>query len=102
MVKKNFAQGIEAILGEEKIEIERKPKHSPNGKQFPQKLEERTSIIMDAELLEKLRAIVYWDRTTIKTEIENAIQSYLDAKEDGIVDQAVKHFREKKPSGKIK
>lgn len=102
MVKKNFAKGIDAILGDGLAQMTDKRKALPIENPSYKRSEERTSIIMDSELLEKLRAIVYWDRTTIKIEVEKAIKLYLNSKEDLIVDQAVKHFRASKPNGKIK
>jgi len=102
MVKKNFAEGIEAVLGGGSFQLTPKKRVFPNKNESNKRSEERTSIIMESGLLEKLRAIVYWERTTLKIEIEKAIELYLNSKEGLIVDQALKHFRTKKPSGKIK
>jgi len=102
MAKKNFAEGIDAVLGGS-------PK--PINKQAPRKIfekkaldepEVKTSINMKADLLEKLRAMVFWERSTLKIELESAIELYLSSKDEGEVHEALEHFRSRKPNGKIK
>lgn len=102
MAKKNFAEGIEAVLGGGTSQLTPKKRVSPIENESNKNPKERTSITMESSLLEKLRAIVYWERTTLKIEIERAIELYLNSKESLVVDQALKHFRARKPSGKIK
>ena len=62
----------------------------------------KTSINMDADLLEKFRALVFWERSTLKIEVERAIELYISSKGNEMLDQALEHFRIKRPSGKIK
>ncbi|NGX51413.1 MAG: hypothetical protein K1060chlam2_01279 [Chlamydiae bacterium] len=92
MAKKNFSAGIDAVLGN-RISPTQRPKKLETVEDI---LEERTSIMLQSELLERLRAMAFWERSTIKTEVENAIKRYLNEKGDTIVEKALKHFREKK------
>ena len=102
MARKNFAEGIDAVLGGgstqvkpkiESIQAERKPVKAPDVK---------TSVYMDADLLEKFRALAFWERYTLKIELEKAVELYINSKGNEMLDQALEHFRKKKPSGKIK
>jgi len=102
MVRKNFAEGIEAVLGGGKTQVKPKNISLKNEKKEEKIAEVKTSINMDPILLEKLRALVFWERSTLKIELEEAIELYIRAKGKDTLDQALKHFRRKKPSGKIK
>lgn len=102
MAKKNFAAGIDAVLGGGRFPSKTKKEIMRSEKKAIPQEEIKTSINMNASLLEKLRAIVYWERTTLKVELENAIELYLIGKGDSAIENALKQFREKKPSGKIK
>jgi len=97
VAKKNFIRGIDAILGGPVSGIkQRESLTSIEGGKKEQE-EERTSVILKSSLLEKLRAIAYWERSTLKIEIKNAIEHYLNMKDPSIVDQALERFREKNP-----
>ena len=99
MAKKNFIKGIDAILGDSLSGIkQREVLNSVEEKEEEQ--EERTSVILKSSLLEKLRAMAYWERSTLKIEIKIAIEHYLNMKDPSTVDQALKHFREKNPAKK--
>ncbi|MCH2218393.1 MAG: hypothetical protein MK076_10050 [Flavobacteriales bacterium] len=102
MAKKNFAEGIDAVLGGERLSYKTKKESMRIEKKAIIQEEIKTSINMNANLLEKLRAVVYWERTTLKVELENAIKLYLSTKGDSAIENALEQFREKKPSGKIK
>ena len=102
MARKNFAEGIEAVLGGRRPQTTIKQQPIQTGKKPVKPLEVKTSINMDADLLEKLRALVFWERSTLKIELENAIELYIHSKGDKALDQALEHFRDKKPNGKIK
>lgn len=102
MARKNFAEGIDAILGGRSTQVKPKKESIQIEKKIIKALEVKTSVNMDADILEKLRALVFWERSTLKIELENAIELYLNSKGSQTIDQALEHFRDKKPSGKIK
>jgi len=82
MSKKNFTGGLNSLLGESK-EI-KTPKVGRPKTQFKEILktsqkgtkenEIRATFIINEDLLEKLKAIAYWERSLIKDVLDKAIQ----------------------------
>jgi predicted DNA-binding ribbon-helix-helix protein len=74
MSKKTFSGGINSLLGEpsekpkagKPEEAIRKPSGGSGGI--------RTTLILQRELLEKVKAMAYWDRTTIKEIVASALE----------------------------
>ena len=86
MTKKDFTGGLNSLLGD-------KPARSKAGRpktQFKEVIkssqqgtlqnETRATFIVNEELLDKLKAIAYWDRELIKNVLNTAIQDYVDKK----------------------
>jgi len=84
MSKKNFAGGINSVLGE----IPDKPKRgrpvtqtkeiTKSSQDGTKENETRATFIVNEELLDKLKAIAYWDRVIFKDAINTALQEYVD------------------------
>lgn len=91
MSKKSFADGIDAVLGGCKPSSEKKSFPSSTERA---RSEQRTSIYLDADLLEKLKAIAFWERSLIKLEIEAAIDQYINSKDPEMIEKALQCFRE--------
>lgn len=82
MSKKDFKGGLGSLLGDNNDE--KKPKRGRPKTQFKEitkssqegtKTEEtRATFIVNEELLEKLKAIAYWERSLIKDEINKALE----------------------------
>jgi hypothetical protein len=80
MSKKNFTGGLSSLLGDQP----EKPKVGRPVTQFKEitkssqegtkENETRATFIVNEELLEKLKAIAYWDRLLIKDVINTALQ----------------------------
>jgi len=80
MSKKNFTGGLNSLLGDQP----EKPKRGrpvTQTKEITKRSQEgtkeneiRATFIMNEELLEKLKAIAYWDRVLIKDVINTALQ----------------------------
>ena len=80
MSKKNFTGGLSSLLGAQK----EKPKRgrpitqtkvvTKSSQEGTKENETRATFIVNEELLEKLKAIAYWDRVMIKEVINNALQ----------------------------
>jgi hypothetical protein len=97
MSKKNFTGGLSSLLGENNKE-DKAPKVGRPKTQFKEitkssqegtkENETRATFIVNEELLDKLKAIAYWDRVLIKEVINTALQ-----------DAVAKH---EKKSGEIK
>jgi hypothetical protein len=97
MSKKNFTGGLSSLLGENNKE-DKSPKVGRPKTQFKEitkssqegtkENETRATFIVNEELLDKLKAIAYWDRVLIKEVINTALQ-----------DAVAKH---EKKSGEIK
>jgi len=80
MSKKNFAGGLSSLLGDQP----EKPKRgrpvtqtkeiTKSSQEGTKENETRATFIINEELLEKLKAIAYWDRSLIKDVVNNALQ----------------------------
>lgn len=98
MSKKNFKGGLDSLLGEEKKKKGRgRPKTSTrkitkSSQEGTKEKETRATFIVNEDLLEKLKAIAYWDRKLIKEVVhevfEKAVESY--EKDNGKVKPAPK------------
>ena len=80
MSKKDFSGGLNSLLGDqpEKQKAGR-PKTSTreitkSSQEGTKENETRATFIINEELLEKLKAIAYWDRVLIKDVINTALQ----------------------------
>jgi len=80
MSKKNFTGGLNSLLGDQPD----KPKRgrpvtqtkeiTKSSQEGTKENETRATFIINEELLEKLKAIAYWDRVLIKDVINTALQ----------------------------
>ena len=80
MSKKNFSGGLNSLLGEQ---IEKPKRGRPvtstreitkSSQEGTKENETRATFIINEELLDKLKAIAYWDRVLIKDVINTALQ----------------------------
>lgn len=80
MSKKNFTGGLNSLLGDQPEKPKRgRPKTSTreitkSSQEGTKEKETRATFIVNEELLEKLKAIAYWDRVLIKDVINTALQ----------------------------
>lgn len=80
MSKKNFTGGFNSLLGDQPD----KPKRgrpvtqtkeiTKSSQEGTKEKETRATFIVNEELLEKLKAIAYWDRKLIKEVVDTALQ----------------------------
>lgn len=80
MSKKNFSGGLNSLLGDQP----EKPKRgrpvtqtkeiTKSSQEGTKENETRATFIINEELLEKLKAIAYWDRVLIKDVVNTALQ----------------------------
>ena len=80
MSKKNFKGGLNSLLGDQP----EKPKRgrpvtqtkeiTKSSQEGTKENETRATFIINEELLEKLKAIAYWDRVLIKDVVNTALQ----------------------------
>ena len=80
MSKKNFIGGLNSLLGEQP-ETPKRGRPVTQTKEITKSSQEgtkdnetRATFIVNEELLEKLKAIAYWDRLLIKDVIATALQ----------------------------
>ena len=83
MSKKNFTGGLNSLLGDQP----EKPKRgrpvtqtkeiTTSSQEGTKENEARATFIINEELLDKLKAIAYWDRVLIKDVINTALQEYV-------------------------
>lgn len=86
MAKKSFSGGLNSLLGDAKQpEQAAEPKEQKAAKKEITKTsqigtkekETRATFIVQEDLLEKMKAVAYWDRTLIKDIVNNAFEDYL-------------------------
>jgi len=80
MSKKNFTGGLSSLLGEQP-EKPKRGRPTTNTREITKSSQEglkgtetRATFILKEELLDKLKAIAYWDRKLIKEVIDQALQ----------------------------
>ncbi len=80
MSKKNFTGGLNSLLGDQPEKPKRgRPKTSTreitkSSQEGTKENETRATFIVIEELLDKLKAIAYWDRALIKDVVNTALQ----------------------------
>lgn len=87
MSKKDFKEGLDSLLGGRKEKppvIDKRGRPKTNFKEVTKSSQEgtkagetRATFIVVEKLLEKCKAVAYWDRTSIKNVINTALQDYL-------------------------
>jgi hypothetical protein len=86
MSKKTFAGGLSSLLGEQTPKTKKgRPKTSERkiniaSQKGTKDGETRATIIINEELLDKIKAVAYWDRQQIKDTISNALSEYANKK----------------------
>ncbi len=98
MSKKNFTGGLNSLLGDQP----EKPKRgrpvtqtkeiTKSSQEGTKENETRATFIINEELLEKLKAIAYWDRVLIKDVINVALQETVSKyeKKNGVINSIPK------------
>ena len=84
MSKKNFTGGLNSLLGDQP----EKPKRgrpvtqtkeiTKSSQEGTKEKETRATFIVNEDLLDKLKAIAYWDRKLIKEVVDTALQDAVD------------------------
>jgi len=87
MSKKNFTGGLNSLLGDNDKPKRGRPKTSTrvvtkSSQEGTKEKEIRATFIVNEELLEKLKAIAYWDRKLIKDVVNTALQDIVDKYEE--------------------
>ncbi len=79
MSKKNFSGGFDSLLGSatEQVTKEETPAVAEVAPEENVVSEIRATFIVDKNLMDKMKAIAYWDRTYIKDVINEAFAEYI-------------------------
>jgi predicted ArsR family transcriptional regulator len=93
MSKKNFTGGLNSLLGDQKEKAKRgRPQTvfkeiTKSSQEGTKENETRATFIVGEELLDKLKAIAYWERKLIKEVINKALQEAVDKyeNENGVI-----------------
>lgn len=84
MTKKNFTGGLNSLLGDRPDKPKRgRPKTSTreitkSSQEGTKEKETRATFIVNEDLLEKLKAVAYWERKLIKEIVDTALQDAID------------------------
>jgi len=87
MTKKNFTGGLSSLLGDQPDRPKRgRPvtqtkEITKSSQEGTKENETRATFIVNEELLEKLKAIAYWDRVLIKDVVNTALQDAVEKHE---------------------
>lgn len=106
---KSFLGGLHSLLGgSEKEEEEPKQQKQAKGRPKTQTKEitkssqegtiegeTRATFIVKEDLLQKLKAVAFWERAQIKAIINQALEDFLHAKGDKYVKTALKEYEDK-------
>jgi hypothetical protein len=82
MAKKSFSGGLNSLLGDTKqpeqaAELKAANKEITKTSQSGTKVKEtRATFIVNEDLLEKMKALAYWDRVLIKDIVNSALEDY--------------------------
>lgn len=109
MAKKSFKSGMDGLLGSATV-AKVKTEKAPEGKRGRPKSnfkeitktsqvgtragETRATFIIDEEQLGKIKALAYWERTSIKEILSEALESFLKEKK-GELAKAVNSYKSK-------
>lgn len=75
MSKKNFTSGLDSLLGGSK---EAKPTPRANTpKEGLKGTDTRATFVLEEQVLEKIKAVAYWERRLIKEVVTEALLNYL-------------------------
>ena len=92
MSKKNFTGGLNSLLGDNDKPKRGRPKTSTkeitkSSQEGTKEKETRATFIVNEELLDKLKAIAYWDRKLIKEVVDTALQDAVSKyeKKNGVI-----------------
>jgi hypothetical protein len=93
MSKKSFTGGLSSLLGDEPDKPKKgRPKTSTRivekaSQEGTKEGEIRATFIVREPLLDKLKAIAYWDRVMIKKVVDEALSSYIEGyeKQKGVI-----------------
>jgi hypothetical protein len=105
---KNFKSGLDSLLQDTRSEEapDEMPEKAARGRpktstreitktsqEGTKEGETRATFIIKEDLLEKVKAIAYWDRQQIKSVISDALESYLDKKGEKYMQTALNEFK---------
>lgn len=115
MSKKSFSGGLSSLLESTMSEVEEqeiqeidegvpkkrgRPKTSfkeitKTSQEGTREGETRATFIVKEEMLEKVKALAYWDRVQMKEVINDALEVYFRKKGENFVREALQEFRKK-------
>ncbi len=103
MTRKNFSKGIDSILGN-RHEIKEDTSHHQNTKstavidepevQAKEEITTRTTIYLNPDVYEQIKAIAYWDRRSVTSIIQESLATFVESKGTKYVNEAVKKYTE--------
>lgn len=103
MVKKSFAEGIDVYFGEssqkkpnlkkKKAEVKKIKENPPIDIKEESPVVKRTTMFIEVDLLEKIKALAYWERTSIKGIVENAIKESLEKRGSQYINKAISNYK---------
>ncbi len=92
MARKDFKSGLDSLL-ESTVE---KPTVKKVGRPRTTSEETRTTFILEENLLEKVRAVAWWERKPVKELVFDALTAHIDSKGKTAVNTAIREYRERR------
>ena len=91
MAKKNFTGGIDSLFQGSPRDV--KKEENPERENEITKYS-RTTLILNTESYEKIKAIAYWERKQIKDLIISAINNIINSYDNQTIDKIMKAYNE--------
>ena len=95
--RKSFGEGINAIFGSSEEEVEEtsvETKSKPKKIERNKVIETRTTLRLDVDILEDMRAVAYWERKPMKKVLSEALDAFFSEKGEKYMQDARKNYIE--------
>ncbi|HAF30439.1 MAG TPA: hypothetical protein DCG75_15460 [Bacteroidales bacterium] len=90
MAKKNFSGGIDSLFQSNNKELTKEP----NLAEEKEKIEyARTTLIINKQMYEKIKAVAYWERKQIKDIIEEAFKNILSRFSENELEEILEFYK---------
>ena len=97
MAKKSFSKGIDAFF-EKKTTTKQEPNVINQEDEFS-KLEKRATFLVELDQLQKIKGLAYWERTTLKSVLSQALDMFFTSKGAAYVNKALDNYTKNNPEG---
>ncbi len=104
MAKKSFSKGIDVFFGDTTKEMKKPVKETEDPKPLFQedeslKIEKRATFLIEVDHLDKIKALAYWERTTSKSILKQALEQFFSSKGQKYMKEAIEYYKQNNLNG---